>query len=122
MTGSHYSGEDVCGPLIPTKQAVPILPQLALSSKGVNISCAVDRDPINSKTIKNAINPNAYVMNTTASTPGSFLAKKTLKRMAKEQIKMVRTTICHVFGTYESNATTAKPWIVPAPMLPAPDT
>ena len=59
--------------------------------------------------IKKATNPSEYMTKTAASMPGSLLARKILKRMAKEAIKMVRRTSCHDFGTYEPLATTAKP-------------
>ena len=59
--------------------------------------------------IKKATNPSEYITNTAASIPGNLRARKILKMMAKEQIKMVSRTSCHAFGTYELFATTAKP-------------
>jgi hypothetical protein len=70
--------------LIPTKQAVPILPQPALSWKSVNTSFALDRGPITNRTIKNVTNPTEYKTNTVDLIPGSLLARKILKRIAKE--------------------------------------
>jgi hypothetical protein len=69
---------------IPTKQAVPILPQPALSWKSVNTSFALDRGPITNRTIKKVTNPAEYKTNTVDLIPGSLLARKILKRIAKE--------------------------------------
>ena len=99
----------------PTKVAVPALFHPPALLKSRNTERAEARGAITHNGMMMANKPTMWMIRIKASTIGSLLARKVLKRMEKVVIAMTRSVPCQLSNTYVSEFRTIRPWM----MVPA---